>query len=258
MVESNFLVIFGGFTLLIIVSAVLAARAAAKRKEEFLALSRFLGFNYYPAGLDNPPTKGFFSYIQQALSISENTRFLQRFEGFSPFGLGSSPRLQNLICGNRDGIDWYLFDYSYQTQSGTGENQSTTTHSYGIVAARVPLSLPRLTLTPENMFHRIGSKLGVQDLTFELEEFNRRYFIQSQDPKRAHDLLHPKAIEYLMGKPVRHWQMAGTYVLISQSGTLRPQQFHEMLSEMEGFLQLVPDYVRQDIGFPVKWESPLH
>jgi hypothetical protein len=97
----------------------------------------------------------------------------------------------------------------------------------------------------------------MQELNFELEEFNRRYFIRSSDPKAAYDLLHPQAIEYLMGRPIRHWQMGGVQMLVVSSGTNSPEESMQIFDEMRGFIGLIPDYYRQDHGFQAAWSNPL-
>lgn len=255
------LLLFAAFGLLVIVGAVFAARAARKRREELLLLAQRLGFDYLPDGPTmggSVSSGGFWDRVMTGtFGMSPTAHFLQHFQGFSPFGTGDSPRVKNLIVGRKGDRDWYLFDYSYQTTSSDGKTTTTTTHPYGIVATRVPLAFPKLSLTQETVFHRIGTKLGLQELTFELEEFNRRYFITCDDPRAGHDFLHPRAIDYLMHQPVRHWQMSGVYVVVCKSGYYAPMETDRVMQEVEGFLDLVPDYVRQDRGFAANWTSPL-
>ncbi|AIE86388.1 hypothetical protein [Fimbriimonas ginsengisoli] len=250
--------IFVGVIVLVIVIAVFASIAAKKRREAFFGLAQSLGFQYMPEGMAEPPRSGFFDSMAGMFGPSADAIFLQRFLGFHPFGEGHSPDVANLLIGTRDGADWYLFDYSYKTETTDSEGKtSTTTHSFGVVAARVPIAFPGLSLTPENVFHRIGAKLGMQELNFELEEFNRRYFVRSADSKAAYDLLHPRAIEFLMSKPVRHWQMGGIYVMIVQSGAFTPGDAMLAFQEIRGFIGLIPDYYRQDHGFTPQWRGPL-
>jgi hypothetical protein len=217
-----------------------------------------LGFEFLPEGLKRQTApNGFWASLASAFEESPDVAFLHRFEGFSPFGQGHSPDIDNLLVGNKNGLDWYLFDYSYKTTSSNGKTTTTTTHPYGIVAVRVPIVFPGLSMAPENVLHRIGSKLGMKDLTFELEEFNRRYFIQCQDPRAAHDLLHPQAIEFFMRHPVRQWQFGGYHLMIHQSGYYDPLEVRRIMDEIQGFLALVPEYVRQDRSFTPNWSSPL-
>lgn len=251
-------VLFIGFFVIVVIGIVASARAAKRRREALLLLSQRLGFVYYPEGLMSEPAGGFLASISQMFAPTPDAVFVQRFETFFPFGQGESPDVDNLLVGSRKGRDWYLFDYSYKTRSTNSDGSTqTTTHSFGVAAARVPLRFPTLSLAPETVFHRIGNKLGYSELTFELEEFNRRYFIRSPDSKLAYDLLHPQAIDYLMRQPVRHWQMGGLYILITRPGSFDPLEMERVMLELEGFLDLVPTYYQQDHGFQARWSNPL-
>lgn len=233
----------------IVIVGIIGAIAAKRRREAMQALANQLGFSYLADGLGRHG--GF-------LTLTENARFASRFDLFHPFGQGERRDIANLVYGRRGEVDWTIFDYSYETQSTDSEGKSqTTTHRHGVVAARVPLTFPSLTLTPENFFHRVGAKLGLSELTFELEEFNRRYFIRSSDPKLAYDLLHPRAIEFLMGRPTRDWQFGGFYILLVKSGSYTPAEIVQAMDEIDGFLALIPSYYRQDRGFVPRWTTPL-
>lgn len=253
-----FPVFFVGFVVLIVVIAYFSAQAKKKRQEALASLAQQLGLAYYPEGLMGQPAHGFLETLGHLFAPTPDAVFIQRFGPMYPFGRGEQPDVDNLLVGNRNGLDCYLFDYSYKTTSTNSEGRTeTTTHSAGIVAVRVPIALPGLSLSAENVFHRIGHTFGLQELNFELEEFNRRYFVQSGDKKAAYDLLHPQAIEYLMRLPVRHWQFGGVYILIAQAGSYRPEELIGILQEIEGFVKLIPAYYRQDHGFTPNWRHPL-
>ena len=255
--EALFPVLFVAFLALIIVAGYFAAQAAKKRREQLAALAAELGFQYLPEGLKRDVPSGFWASLSAAFEAGPEQGFIQRFHGFTPFGQGHSPDVANLIAGRRGDADWLIFDYTYKVTTSNGKTTQTTTHPYGVVAVRVPLVFPVLSLTAENVFHRIGSKLGMKELTFELEEFNRRYFIRGEDARAAHDLLHPRAIEYLMAHPVRTWQFGGPMLLIIKGGFYDPLEVRRVMEEIDGFLKLVPEYVREDRGFAAKWSSPL-
>lgn len=246
---NSFPFLFAGFILFFVVIAIASYRAKQKRIAELTALAQRLGFAYYPEGPMSSPTTGVMESLAMAFRPSADDVFLQRFAGFEPFGRGFGHDVGNLIVGRRGELDWYLFDYTYKTESTDSEGKrSTQTHFFGVVACQVPFVLPNLTLTQENFLHRIGQKFGLQEMNFELEEFNRRYFIRSADPKRAYDLLHPQAIDYLMHQPVRHWQFGMLDILIVRSGYFPSLEIDRVMQEIEGFVRLVPAYYRQDNG----------
>ncbi|MGV3615861.1 MAG: hypothetical protein ACO1SV_11050 [Fimbriimonas sp.] len=256
--EVLFPLLIVGFVVIAIIAGYYSHQAAKRRREQLGLLAGELGFEYLPEGLKRDvPTTGFWASLASAFEAGPDVKFLQRFQGFAPFGQGHSPDIDNLIVGRRDGLDWYLFDYTYKVTTSNGKTTTTTTHPFGIVAVRVPLMFPVLSMAQENVFHRIGAKLGMQELTFELEEFNRRYFVKGQDARAAHDLLHPRAIEFLMTHPVRNWQFGGYHLIIHKGGFYDPLEIRRVMEEIQGFLQLVPEYVRQDRSFAPNWASPL-
>ena len=172
----------------------------------------------------------------------------RKYQIFNPLDAGHSRSSQNLIHGRRGDLEWEMFDYRYVTGSG----KSRTTHRYGIAAARIPLALMPLTIRPENFFDRIAAAVGFDDINFESEEFSRSYHVKCSDRKLAYDIIHPQMIEYLMGVSRIEWQFAGNLVLLHRSGTYEPDELIHAMKLVEGFMERVPEFVRQDIGLPRK------
>lgn len=234
--------------ILVIISSVRAKKAAEARRAELMTLAAQWGFNY-DAG----------SFADSGWGLGFNSGradILPRFEDFHPFGIGHSPAVQNLLYGQRNGIDWTLFDYSYKVTTSNGKSTTTTTYPVGVVAARIPVALPWIHLSQEDLFTRIGAKFGMQDLTFESEEFNRRYRVQASMEKEAYAILHPQAIEYLLRHPIRRWQMSGPQIVITTSQYLSTDEMFRIMEEIQDFVEMIPPYVREDRGFPGVWSSP--
>jgi hypothetical protein len=247
------IVVFAGIAMIVL--GYIEHKRTERRRAEIFLLSQQLGFEFFPFG-STTEKSDFWSRIWTG-DVSNSPNFLSRFSGFDPFDRGHSRVVQNLLVGRRNGLDCYVFDYQYKVTSGGGKNRRTTTYNHGIVAMRVPLALPSISLEPENLLHRLGSKLGMSELTFEYEEFNRRYWIRASSERHAYDILHPQAIDYLMRHPVRHWQMSGPYMLIMQNGRFQPMEIRRILDEIEGFYDLIPQYVHQDRGLQANWQGPL-
>jgi hypothetical protein len=235
-------IIFGLFLLFIVGIGVLALVLNKRRRRELEELAADIGFVYI-GGRDYHSAS--LSEIFFSDPTVDNMILLDvLLQGMHPFGQGHSRRMDHLMVGERHGFKWSFFDYFFTT--GSGKNQSR--HSYSILLAQTPYAFPNLLLRPENLFTRIGSALGMQDLKFELEAFNRRYNVRCDERQRAYDLLHPQMIDYLMAIPVRHWQFRGVHcVIVSQ----RLMGRHEILRAMEdvsGFMERIPKYVQEDIG----------
>lgn len=214
--------IFSALVLIAVLVAVVAYQQARKRREELSLLARSLGLRFDPYCGD----------------------VHDRYEGFSPFGQGYSRRSSNLLSGRIGQIDWEIFDYHYTT--GSGKHRQT--HQVGVVAANVPIVFPTMMMRAEGFFDRIASLAGFDDINFESEQFSRRYHVHCDDRKFAYDLIHPQMIEYLLSVEPRHWQMYGTRIVLARSGRYSPGEIAEVFRLIEGFVALIPDYVRQDRG----------
>lgn len=168
----------------------------------------------------------------------------EKYEAFSPFGSGRNRRSANLIHGQRGEIRWEMFDYRYTT--GSGKNK--TTHRVGVIVAKVPLMLPRLRIRPEHIFDKLAAAVGFDDIDFESAEFSRKYHVKGDDRKTAYDLIHPQMIEYLLSKPARDWQIGGSVILFQKSGHFSTAEMTDSMALISGFVERIPEYVRQDMG----------
>jgi hypothetical protein len=83
------------------------------------------------------------------------------------------------------------------------------------------------------------------------------YFIQTDDARAAYDVLHPRAVDYLLRHPPRDWQFGNMYLLVVSPLLMAPQEISRIVTEMRGFVELVPGYVKQDRSFEPQWTGPL-
>ncbi|HZH99197.1 MAG TPA: hypothetical protein VEX38_09520 [Fimbriimonadaceae bacterium] len=247
------------FIAFVIIAIAMGYYAKKQAEERALAIASFAdaaGLEYAPV-LSDSISGGFFEQLFGDRSASDEGRFLARFQGYKPFGQGHSPEVCNLVYGRRGEIDWAIFDYTYKVTSSNGKSTSTTTYHWSVVCARIPVLLPAMTLEPENFLHRVGSKLGMRELTFEVEEFNRKYFVRCDQERLAYDLLHPGMIEFLLAQPARLWQIGGYQIVLGDSRLLPVSDLKATMSEVEGLVERIPPYFREDRGIAPNWESPL-
>ena len=81
--------------------------------------------------------------------------------------------------GEVDGVTVSAFDYSYVTGGG----RSRQTHRQTVATMSLPaLALPGFELRPENIFHKIGSALGFQDIDFpEAPVFSKAFLLRGAE-----------------------------------------------------------------------------
>jgi hypothetical protein len=219
----NQIVIFGLAIVLIVIVLVLAHLAAKKRREELEAFARSMGFTFAP-------------------DDDEAALVHAQYDGFEPFGRGRGQTSYNLITGARKDLRFEMFDYKYTT--GSGKNKRT--HRCGIVAAHVPVWFKKLRLRPEGFFDKMAAFAGFDDINFESHEFSARYHVACDDRQYAYQLIHPQAIEFLLRCPALHWQFNGPVVVIHKRGRFKPDELRHVVEAVEGFVKLVPAFVRED------------
>ena len=171
--------------------------------------------------------------------------WVDRFEG-SPFGRGSSRRATHVLRGEFAGRDMVAFHYRYLTRSHNGQQQTTQTHKFTVVALALPASLPWLELTGENVLTRIGSALGLADVELESEDFNRRYRVTADDRRFAYDVLHPRTMEQLLAQPTVNLRLSGADALLWDNGFADPEELPGMLAPLAQLVDGIPSYVWSD------------
>ena len=136
----------------------LVVRYEKKRREGFQRVAEELGLPFYPKG---------------------DADLLSTLNGFPLFSQGHSRKMKNLLYGQIDDGDVAVFGYRYTTRSG----ENSATFRQNVVYFRSSdMDLPRFTLRPEHMFHRIGSVMGYQDIDFDSHpNFSKRYLLRGDD-----------------------------------------------------------------------------
>jgi hypothetical protein len=133
-----------------------------------------------------------------------------------PFGRGDSRAASDVFSGTSpNGFPMFAFDYKYVEHSTDSKgNRTSTTYRFAVCVLRLPCSLPPLHVGSENLLSRIGSAIGIADIEFESEDFNRAFRVSCSDAKFASDVLHPRAMEMLLqhGRG-DEWRFEGTDML---------------------------------------------
>jgi hypothetical protein len=163
------------------------------------------------------------------------------------FGHGHSRRVANVMSGEYRGHAMRCFDYRYTV--GSGKNSHT--YHYTLVALIPPVPFKPIVIRPEGLGDRLAAMVGMNDIDFESQEFSDRYCVQCADGRFAYDILHARAIEYLLAQ--RNLAIEGDPVAVlfrpASAGHLAiPDGVRGMLDVGSGFLDLVPEYMRGDSG----------
>ncbi len=170
----------------------------------------------------------------------------------TPFGTGERRRVRNVMRGSVGDRPALAFDYSYVTSSTDAKgSRSTSTHRFAVVAVGLPVPLPRLEVTPDNIFRRAASAigLGAEDIHLESEEFNRRFRVTCPDRKFAFDVLHPRLMQMLLHAPALAWRFDGAELLSWEDGRIQPDAALVRAMMLASVIDTVPSYLWKDRGF---------
>lgn len=254
-----FAVVFIGIIVIAVVASVFQTKMRKKREADLAAFAARNGFTMYPN--EEPGCGSFMSNYSTGSSLFGSNdmvaggqisgRLGTMFGLFSPFGAGHSRMIYNVVAGELPWSTFYTYDYRYVTGSG----KSRQVHEHGIVAFRVPLSFTKLSIRSEGFLDKIGGALGLRDIQFESDEFNREYHVSCDDDRFAFDILHPSMMQFFLSLPRLSWQMMGPYIVLVNNGDWPVGSLPGIIETAEQFVQLIPDYVRQDIGFQPNWTS---
>lgn len=135
-----------------------AVQAEKKRAEAMLVACQAMGFAFEREG---------------------DVQALRAFGDLPVFNRGHSRAARNVMSGRTADHQVKLLDYRYT--EGGGKN-SHTHHQTVALFPEGATGLPDFSLSPENVFHKLGQAFGYQDIDFETSpDFSARYLLRGED-----------------------------------------------------------------------------
>ena len=215
--------IFIGFVVLVIALIVIGQIQAKKRREAFQLLAQELGF-HYRQGRDR--------------GVAERFHFLQHLDD------GSNRYAENVLCGDLDGQQAYVFDYHYETYSRDSKGHRETNHHwFSVFTLELPERFPELIIKPEGLFSKLGQMLGFDDIDFESHEFSKRYCVKSPDKKFAYDFCNAQMIEFLLAQQNLIIEVDRNILSLTFRGRLAIEQIRPNITRMQRIRSLMPKYL---------------
>lgn len=179
---------------------------------------------------------------------------VRAFRG-GPFGRGSGRRAHLGFEGTFDGLPVAGFHYTYSTGSG----KHRTTHHYHVLLVRVPgAGFPGLSFSKENWATRTFSS----DIEFEDVDFNRMWRVTGPSPRFAHDVVHPRTMEFLKSAdvpPAESIWFERDAILVAHRGYLPEGHVDTYLRLLTRTASLLPRFLLDEVGarpFALTWDGP--
>jgi hypothetical protein len=199
----------------ILVAVILVSRAEERKRTDALReLASMLGFAFDgdtkrigQAGLDGPLTL------------------------FKLFKHGGAPRVRNVMrAAVVDGED-LVFDFAYTVS--TGKSSHTVDQTVAAFRRRAA-QLPAFSLSPENVFSKIGHLFGGQDIDFDSNaEFSSAYVLKGDDAGAVRACFERQAVMYFADRP--GWSAEGHgewLILYRHAKREKPEDLREWLDEV--------------------------
>ncbi|MBO3083247.1 hypothetical protein [Cellulomonas fengjieae] len=220
---SSDVVFFGCWLLVIVGAGVIGWWVDKRRNERFRAWARRNGWSY-----------------------SESEPGLARLSDGQPFGAGGSRTAREVLRGQFESLAALSFTYEWTTGAG----KTRRTHYAHVIALALPTSLPSVEVTPEGLGARLGKLVGMQDIGFESDAFNRAYRVAAPDERTGHAIVHPRLMERLLqpdalGTP---WRIDGTWILTWDSGKTKVDRLAPRLGLLAAVVRSVPRHVWLEHG----------
>lgn len=172
-----------------------------------------------------------------------------RYDQIDLLRQGSNRYTNHHLFGQVGDYPAALCEYHYETYSTDSKGRRTTHHHYySVLFLEVPLALSQVRIRPESFFDKIAAAVGFDDIDFESAEFSRRFHVSSNDRRFAYDLLHPRAMEYLLGRPQWCWEFDGRVIALYRSGHLEAETVRPAIDAAAGFIPLIPRHIWSDRG----------
>ncbi len=215
------------FVILVVVMIIVGAVQARRRREELAAWAGAHGLSFERA---------------------RDKTIDDRWPDFRCLREGSNRYGENIIRGDWGGRALMAFDYHYETYSTDNKGRRQTHHHhFSAVILESPLRLKPLAIRPESVFDKLGAFFGGGDINFESAEFSRRFHVTAEDRRWAYDVLHVRAIEFLMSRPMRSLQFEPRGVIIWGNGRFSAADYQSAVETVCGLLDGLPEYVIRDL-----------
>jgi hypothetical protein len=231
---------------LAVVGGILIHLANKRRREALAAFAARLGFSFDPTKHRGAPHwGGQFELFRRAHQYGVKNHMAGMWQGLA----ASEAGLQSEA--DRIGVPVEVFDYTYYTQSSDSKgNTSRHYHTRTVLALELPESFPGITIKPDSAFREFFEFIGGADIDFESDEFNKRFYVWSDDRKFAYDVVHARMMEFLLRTrgSIRdlHLQIVGPRAIFFRERTLGAAGVQQLFQFAADFHEQIPDYVKKD------------
>jgi len=147
---------------------------------------------------------------------------------FHLFSQGHSKKIKNLMRGTVGDLNVALFDYEYTV--GGGKHRHTLSQTVISLQLRGRM-LPAFSMRPEQVWHKVGSMMGYQDIDFESNpDFSKKYLLRGRDEAAVRSIFTNRVLMFFESEPGLCVEAEGrTLVVYRHSAKVKPEAFRAFL-----------------------------
>lgn len=163
------------------------------------------------------------------------------------FSMGDGRGAENVVTGEWKGRRIIEADYWYYNESTDSKGHRTRSYSrFQIALVPIGAYLPKVQIGGENIFTRLADHMGMEDINFESEEFNRTFNVKSEDRKFAFTLIDARMMQWLLyvGKTYS-LETSGSELLVYRRRS-KPQEIPNLLDVADQTIDRIPRLVWED------------
>lgn len=138
---------------------------------------------------------------------------------------------RNTLSGQYRGYRVFAADYH------------TSRRVFAIFQLSLPGKFPLLAISPERRKFTGGPRLEYDDISFESNEFSRKFRVKARDKKFAYDVCHPRMIDFLLANDDLLVQIERDKLTLFSSRCLAPKMVRTNLDRLVEFRELLPGYL---------------
>ena len=163
---------------------------------------------------------------------------------FSLFQRGKGDKVDLVLSGAYQDLAVDVFDFQYYEETRDSRGMSHRSYYYFTCALlHLPVACPHLRVGHEGFFSRIGNHLGMHDIEFEYDEFNRRFRVKCDDQKFAFSLFDGSMMQWMLDTDgFETVELGGSYVLLAVD-QLAPAEWTYLLTWLDQFKAKIPRVV---------------
>ncbi len=162
------------------------------------------------------------------------------FLPFRLFGRGEHRGFENVLWDPRDEDGVRVFDYWFEEQNDQG---ARIKQDLSCAIVPLPFGVPPLAIVPRGAIDVSREPIATRSVTLELDEFNRRFSVRSDDPRAAVAFCDQRMMQSLLRIPLRVAIHVHEDRMLLVGPTLEPAEMLLLLEVARSLATKVPPVV---------------